>query len=172
MSLVNVIHVMIIGIFIWFLIEIFFEKIIRKPSWWKIINILIFCIMIFIIIELTILSRGNSTEVVLAPFHFLEEAKQQPEIYRSMLMNVFLFFPLGLTLPFCLPERWRGKGLFTILFALLLSAGIEYVQYYFHLGRAETDDVICNTLGAAIGTVAYVIRRGKLKKLILGNYER
>jgi glycopeptide antibiotics resistance protein len=76
-----------------------------------------------------------------------------------MLMNVFLFFPLGLTLPYALPEKWNRKGLLTIFLAQVFSIGIELAQYHFHLGRAETDDVICNTLGCVIGTLSYVISK-------------
>ena len=75
------------------------------------------------------------------------------------LMNVFLFFPLGLTFPHVLPEKWKHQVGASILFALLLSVVIEYCQYYFSLGRVETDDVICNTLGAAIGTLSYTLER-------------
>ena len=37
---------------------------------------------------------------------------------------------------------------------MLLSAVIEAAQYAFGLGRAETDDVLCNTLGALLGALA------------------
>ena len=43
---------------------------------------------------------------------------------------------------------------------LLLSAGIEYTQYRFALGVAETDDVICNTLGVFIGSTSLLIAHG------------
>ena len=101
----------------------------------------------------------EGTEVILIPFYSFVEAQKQPELYRSMLMNVFLFFPLGLTLPYALPEKWNRKGLLTIFLALVFSIGIELAQYQFHLGRAETDDVICNTLGCVIGTLSYVISK-------------
>ena len=74
-------------------------------------------------------------------------------------MNVFLFFPLGLTLSNALPQRlgrWVRIGI-TTLFACLLSIVIEYTQYYYALGMAETDDVICNALGAFIGSTSLII---------------
>ena len=43
---------------------------------------------------------------------------------------------------------------------LLLSAGIEYIQYRFALGVAETDDVICNTLGTVIGSASLLVAHG------------
>lgn len=166
MPLSKVRFLMLFLIFAWVCIDSFIKKEKISKTTWKFINIFVSVGIFFAILFTTIISRENTAEVevILTPFHFFEEAKVQPEIYRSMLMNVFLFFPLGLTLPFSLPERWHGKVLFTILFALLLSVGIEYAQYYFHLGRAETDDVICNTLGAVIGTFAYIMSKIRFER--------
>ncbi|MBO9192443.1 MAG: VanZ family protein, partial [Escherichia coli] len=89
-------------------------------------------------------------------------ARKQSEAYRELLMNIFLFFPFGLTLSNALPQnwgRWRRIGL-TVITGLLLSAGIEYIQYRFALGVAETDDVICNTIGAFIGSTSLLIAHG------------
>jgi glycopeptide antibiotics resistance protein len=38
-----------------------------------------------------------------------------------------------------------------------LSAGIEFLQYHFCLGRCEIDDVIHNTAGALLGCLAAVV---------------
>lgn len=122
---------------------------------WKGINIAGFAGIVMVILTITIFSRQESYDLVLIPFYSFVEAKIQPEMYRSMMMNVFLFFPLGLTLPYVLPQKCKKQVLFAILFGLLLSAGIEFSQFYFHLGRAEVDDVICNTLGCVIGTMGY-----------------
>lgn len=43
----------------------------------------------------------------------------------------------------------------TILFAAILSFLIELAQWKWGLGLAETDDVIMNTLGAGVGTLAF-----------------
>ena len=96
---------------------------------------------------------------ILTPFATFTAALQQPELYREMLMNVFLFFPLGLTLSNALPRkrhRW-GRIFLTTLVGCALSAGIEYTQYRYALGMAEVDDVICNTLGAFIGSTSLLI---------------
>ena len=108
----------------------------------------------------TILSRTpGSYEVILTPFATFIAAQQQPELYREMLMNVFLFFPLGLTLSNALPRTWHrwGRIVLTMLVGCLLSTGIEYAQYRYVLGMAETDDVLCNTLGAFIGSTSLLI---------------
>ena len=125
-----------------------------------IINAALCFIAAFIILYATILTRtpGNY-ELILTPFAALSAARQQPELYREMLMNVFLFFPLGLTLSNALPRSWHrwGRIILTTLVGCALSAGIEYAQYRCALGLAETDDVICNTLGAFIGSTSLLI---------------
>ena len=72
------------------------------------VNAVLVGFIAFIILYATILTRTpGDYDVVLRPFAALMEAKEQPELYREMLMNVFLFFPLGLTLSNALPRRWN-----------------------------------------------------------------
>ena len=121
------------------------------------LNIALACVAAFIILYATILTRTPGvSEAILTPFASLTAARVQPEIYREMLMNVFLFFPLGLTLSNALPRKWHrwGRIALTTLVGCALSAGIEYAQYRYALGLAETDDVICNTLGAFLGAAS------------------
>ena len=124
------------------------------------LNTALACAAAFIILYATILNRtpGNY-ELILTPFATFTAAQQQPELYREMLMNVFLFFPLGLTLSNALPRKWHRwlRIILTTLIGCILSAGIEYAQYRYALGLAETDDVICNTLGAFIGSTSLLI---------------
>ena len=123
-------------------------------------NFVLFCAAVIAILYATILNRtpGNY-ELILTPFAALSAARQQPELYREMLMNIFLFFPLGLTLSNALPRKWNRwlRIILTTLVGCILSAGIEYAQYRYALGLAETDDVICNTLGAFIGSTSLLI---------------
>ncbi len=131
---------------------------IKKHKSFESLNMMLLVIFLFSIVYSTIASRTQEvTRPQLIPFYSFIEAKVQPEIYRSMLMNVFLFVPLGLTMPYALPNTVKHKVKTTVLAACALSATIELVQLLFHLGRCETDDVICNTLGAAIGTLSYCI---------------
>lgn len=121
------------------------------------LNTALACAAAFIILYTTILTRTPGVPaVILTPFAALAAARQQPELYREMLMNVFLFFPLGLTLSNALPRKWHrwGRIILTTLVGCALSAGIEYAQYRYALGLAETDDVICNTLGAFLGAAS------------------
>lgn len=120
-------------------------------------NTALACAAAFIILYATILTRTPGVpEAILTPFASLTAARQQPELYREMLMNIFLFFPLGLTLSNALPQKWHRwlRIILTTLIGCILSAGIEYAQYRYALGLAETDDVICNTLGAVLGAAS------------------
>lgn len=124
------------------------------------LNTALACAAAFIILYTTILTRTpGAPEAILTPFAALTAARVQPELYREMLMNIFLFFPLGLTLSNALPRKWHRwlRIILTTLVGCALSAGIEYAQYRCALGLAETDDVICNTLGAFIGSTSLLI---------------
>ena len=129
---------------------------------WRWGNLVLVLLMTAAILYATLFSRAEGgTGLILTPFASLTAARVQPELYREMLMNVFLFFPLGLTLPNALPRKWHrwGRIILTTLVGCALSAGIEYAQYRYALGLAETDDVICNTLGAFIGSTSLLFAR-------------
>lgn len=71
---------------------------------WTMANLMLACVAVIAILCATILTRTPGvSEAILTPFASLTAARQQPELYREMLMNVFLFFPLG-------PMRCRRSG--------------------------------------------------------------
>ena len=146
---------MLILILIWTILCQHFKK-----KQWTAINAGIFSLSTAVILYATVLNRTpGDYAVILTPFATFAAARQQPELYREMLMNVFLFFPLGLSLSNALPRKWHRwvRIILTTLIGCILSAGIEYVQYRYALGMAEADDVICNTLGAFIGSTSLLI---------------
>ena len=150
-----VIFLMLALLIIWAVLSLHKNQ--RKRS---IINAVLCPITVLIILYVTILTRvPGDYELILTPFATFAAARQQPELYREMLMNVFLFFPLGLTLSNALPQKWHrwGRIILTTLVGCILSAGIEYTQYRYALGMAEVDDVICNTLGTFIGSASLLI---------------
>lgn len=135
------------------------EKKVRDPLRWKLFNAVVFLGIVAAILYTTVLSRSeNAQEPSWIPFYTFVEAKLQPELYRTMLMNVFLFQPIGLALPNLLPKKAHPVAV-TVVFAMLLSIGIEAAQFHYQLGRCEIDDVIMNTLGAAIGAAAFGLVR-------------
>ena len=72
-----------------------------------------------------------------------------------MFMNMLLFLPLGLSLPYALPDKIKAQGAYfnnqQFRFVVFVE---EALQFVFHMGRCETDDVLMNTLGMLIGASA------------------
>lgn len=136
----------------------------QYKSIYKCLNFTLLCGIIIIVLYLTIFSRNTGEhEVCLVPFYSFVVAQEQPEMYRSMFMNVLLFVPFGLSLPYVLKVTCRRKIRATVLTAFWFSFCIEVLQYIFMFGRAEVDDVICNTLGAFIGSLSFALY-GMLEK--------
>lgn len=131
---------------------------------WNRHNKMLLLFSVFAVIYATLLRTPEVSELVLIPFYSFIEAHQQPEMYRSMLMNVFLFLPMGISLPFVLDKKVRHNIICTIIMAMIFSTSIEITQYIFCLGRCETDDVIMNTLGAAVGSISFRIAKREARK--------
>lgn len=132
----------------------YFGKKEKEKLWWRIANFAVLAGIVLGILYVTICSReAGVKKAILIPFHTFYEAKAQPELYRAMLMNVFLFVPLGLSLPVLMP-RSKHRLVTALVLAFLFSAGIETIQYCYGLGRCEVDDVIMNTFGAFIGALS------------------
>lgn len=149
------------GIFLWLWMALYAVKR-RRLRIWRFGNAILAFLSVWIVLYATVCSRCPGTsKLLLQPFLSFRTARLQPEIYRSMLMNVFLFEPLGLTLSNALPEKlpvW-SRVLVTVLTGALLSSLVEWTQYRFSLGVAEVDDVLCNTLGTLLGCCALVLQQ-------------
>ena len=164
----NIVVIMFLAMVCWTRISIGFRKTSKIkcksfPSLWLNINVMLALSTFFIIIYYTILSRSSDTMNTMPFIRTIEHIRQQPELIREMIMNVFLFFPFGLTAPFALSsclkndEKGRKAVLITIISALLLSCSIEFIQYLYNFGNCELSDIVMNTLGAAIGSVSYLV---------------
>ena len=71
---------------------------------------------------------------------------------EGIILNILLFIPFGYLLPSLFPKlRWWQ----VILLGLAFSLTIELLQLITKLGYADVDDLINNTLGAAIGWLCY-----------------
>lgn len=137
---------------------------------WKNANAVLALGAVVVILLATLAERsGSGGEKIYPLFYSFQQAKKYPEIYRQMLMNIFLFVPAGLTLPFALEvgkngDRSSGQigrkrvknAAISVVVLMLLSVAVEALQWRFGLGRAEVDDVLMNTLGALIGSLAYL----------------
>lgn len=166
MPLYKVLTTMLCAAMLWCVLASIIQT--KHKKFWRILNALLFLGECAAIVSRTLLYRnGSVSQLQLIPFYLFKEAQIQPEIYRSMLMNVFLFFPAGLTLPFILPDSISNKSLITVAILLVFSTAIEGTQYIFQLGIAEIDDIICNVLGAFLGTMSFQLskwmKKGKFK---------
>lgn len=113
----------------------------------------------FFILAVTVLSRdfGSVRELSLTPFaswtNYFNGSND--EYLRTNIFNMLLFMPFGAFLyAVGYPNLSVKKCLIiTAMAALFLSVGIEAVQFLLQCGETETDDVIHNVLGAALGVL-------------------
>ena len=107
----------------------------------------------------------GTASIVLKPFASFDFAKEQPEYYRSMFMNMLLFYPLGMSLYTLFSKFSLSRLVVTTILGSLLSLGVESLQYYWSIGIFEVDDIIMNTLGTSFGYLAvslacFIIQKG------------
>ena len=144
----------------------------------KLILGIVFCVYFAGNLYFTLLSRrsGSSQYFELQPFrvygHLFES--QVEEIKASgfaamflqgtlpitgLILNILLYYPLGYLLPILFPKL---KPKHVILIGCLCSIATEATQYLLKMGWCETDDVIHNTLGTAIGVWVWLWQSKRL----------
>ena len=111
---------------------------------------LLFCSTVFF--RQSVESRGHN----FTPFWSYTAIQEgRAELLPENVMNVVVFIPIGILLGSLL--RVKGAWLITLIVGLGISVSIEALQYFFHRGFAETDDVMHNTLGCIVG---YMLVKG------------
>lgn len=119
-------------------------------NWKK--TIFLIASLIFILYQ-TLLTRDIGTiRIFKGPFWELKSG-----MWHDIVLNIALFIPFG----FAGGSFWRGKS---ILYGMLISTGIEIIQFIGALGYTEVDDVINNTIGACLGVLIWVL----FEKLLRG----
>ena len=98
-------------------------------------------IYILIILWITLFSREPMTTRIFRGLFWEIEMGY----WNNIIQNILLFIPLGFLI--------GGKR--GIIAGVLLSIGIELTQYIAVLGYCEFDDVLNNTIGAAIGSLLF-----------------
>jgi glycopeptide antibiotics resistance protein len=116
---------------------------------WTACNLLLFLFACYAILKYTVLGRTPSNTHVI-----IFCASYGDEFWREMVMNMLLYFPLGLSLP-NLIRRYRVS----VLLAGVVSCTIEFWQYCAGTGVAQGTDVIMNTLGVAAGGIVFCALR-------------
>ena len=76
-------------------------------------------------------------------------------LIRDVLLNIALFFPFGFLLQMI--NKNNKINLLQIFIPFTTSISIEILQYIFSVGVTDITDVICNTLGAILGEISYLV---------------
>ena len=145
----SILRFMLVSLFVWTLLTLLFGSLRATRRGWMWFNRILAGCAVLGILGITVFYRfiggGGEVGINLVPFRVPEEAWRAEEYYRMLLMNAFLFFPERRIL--------RRFGL-TVLCGLALSLFCETMQGLFMLGTAETDDLLMNTAGVALGAVS------------------
>lgn len=130
----------------------------RKRGMRKVAGLL-FIEYVFLIYYSTVFTRYY-TEIRGHNFHpfwsYLAIKEGSCELIAENIMNVVVFFPIGLLLG-CVCRRMTWWKVF--LSGLCLSTSIEVMQLIFNKGFSEVDDIIHNTLGCLMGYGLYSLVR-------------
>lgn len=86
------------------------------------------------------------------------------EVLLQIIMNIFMFIPIGFLLPYCFKKFEKSKRVFftTILF----SGIIECTQGIFRMGMFEADDILGNVFGAELGFFFFCFMRKICQKFV------
>lgn len=156
LPLVEVFVIMLCLVMTWAVITKLLRRKEKAYQWWKRFNIVLCICSFLLIIKMTLWGRNPGVrELELLPFYTFTTVSYNNEAFRTMLMNVMLFVPFGLTIPYVIEvmpmKERRYRWITCVLIGLLISVAVEGVQYWLGIGRTETDDVICNTVGCLMG---------------------
>lgn len=113
---------------------------------------------------ITLLAGAFVASLTLRPAHLQTLAREAPftcliacgdESVRDLLSNILLFLPLGWSL-----RHWTTHGR-TVALSFLITCAIEGLQATVIPGRdASLRDILCNTLGGALGSWLFMGWRG------------
>ncbi len=108
------------------------------------------CLLIpyaFLVFAMTVLTRQQNPGMQYE-LHLFWSYHTWASLKYEIIANVIVFIPIGLLAG----VRFRWKG---ILIGFGLSVMIEIIQLVSHRGLFELDDILHNTIGAAIGVVLF-----------------
>ena len=120
--------------------------------WWRRVNLALSALAVIFILWFSVLGREGS-----GVHRFIWFADSEPwELISELYRNLFLYFPLGLFLPYAMGGgAWPRKRWACVALGLLLSVGIEIWQYACGTGVAQFSDAMMNTLGTMTGAFAH-----------------
>jgi len=93
----------------------------------------------------------------------LMKAQSLIDFFYNLYGNIMWFIPMGVFIP-ALTKRHLGF-VQVVFFGALISVSIETMQFILNTGVTDIDDVIFNTLGAAVGYLLFFVGKW-IKRLI------
>lgn len=126
---------------------------------------------VFLVLWSTVIKRigTEKCDVKLMPYWNAEDllSGKDPMDWLEMGLNILLFVPIGIMMTgICLHRRlWK-----IVLSGCIMSVAIELLQLTFQCGLCETNDVIHNTIGCAIG--ACVVKIIYRNNMIVGKFRQ
>lgn len=121
----------------------------------------VLCYLLFFFEMRSGMAASGFSDINLKPFQeirrFLTYRDQLGDlaVFSNVYGNILLFVPFGFFLPILVRPL---RGFWKILFlSMAFSICVELVQYKTHLGCADIDDVILNTIGGIVGFLIFAI---------------
>lgn len=117
------------------------------------------------VLVITIFSRKPAAEYAVSFVPIVLDMADNPTLTHQLLeffFNVMFFVPLGFFLSWFFKGDHRYRN--TILVGLAATLFIETTQYITKLGTMELDDIISNTLGAAVGALLFKLVKRVVEK--------
>lgn len=113
----------------------------------------IFAVMYFIlIIGLSLFRSYHFYGINLNPLSITDDFRSYHSFTLLLIIaNIFVYLPMGIYIKY----RTRLKNIKAVIFFLVYILLIESLQYIFHKGVFDINDIITNTLGFYLGMVIY-----------------
>ncbi|MBR5792607.1 MAG: VanZ family protein [Ruminiclostridium sp.] len=106
---------------------------------------------------------GNRS-INLIPFHYEDDMRFARFHWTEVLENILIFIPFGVYL-----KLLNLPGKQAVLIGFLTSLALEAGQYLGALGSFDITDLLTNTLGTALGVLAYFLSMKLLRSQARAN---
>ena len=132
------------------------KKICHRIEKGRMVAAFLFFTYVIMLLNITYFSRepGSRSRLDLQLFSTWDA---WPQSRAYFVENILLFLPFGVLLPAAVPSL--RKGWCCVYAAFSTSMMLETVQLLTERGYCQLDDVVTNTLGAAIGYLVFALVR-------------
>lgn len=136
---------------------------------WVMVSILVE--YLFLVVCSTVFCREENVDYqynYIPLWSYVPMLKGDTALIRESLMNLILGFPIGVLVSVIIKiKRWW----IVVLFGIVISFNIEFLQYVYKRGFSEFDDMFHNTVGCLLGYGAYcMVARYVRKARVIRRY--